>query len=109
MRTRCARRSRRRALRTCLIIQYHECRSLGGIGCQYRGLVIGDTAYVDRAISFLNFQSHDNLRREAIWQERGFDKVEQAFLANPESSLGFDYKTVFAPIIERTPLDIYRV
>ena len=94
-------------LTNCLMIQYHECRSPEGVGRQYRGLVIGDAAYVDRVNCFLDFQSHDNLRREALWQERGFDKVEQAFLADPESALGFDYKTVFAPIIERTPLDIF--
>ncbi|MEM7120034.1 MAG: tetratricopeptide repeat protein [Pseudomonadota bacterium] len=94
-------------LKNCLIIQYHECRSLEGVGHQYRGLVIGDIAYVDRVNSFLDFQSHDNLRREAVWQKRGFDKIEQAFLADPDSALGFDYKTVFAPIIERTPLDIF--
>ena len=91
------------------VIQYHECRDEHGVGHQFRAVVIGDELSVDRSNAHLGFHSHENLRRVPEWQERGFDRDEQAFLADPDGFLGFAMKEVFAPILARTPLDIYGI
>ena len=91
------------------VTQYHECRDEQGVGRHYRAVIIGDEAFVDRANSHVDFSSHDHLRRTPQWLESGFDKVEQEFLADPDEFLGFDWKKVFAPIIENTPLDVYGI
>lgn len=89
------------------VIQYHECRDDDGISRQYRVAVIDGEPFVERVNSQEGLITDNYLRRTPAWQERGFDKVEQAFLADPDDFLGFDWKQVFAPIIEKTPLDIY--
>ncbi|MEM7122455.1 MAG: tetratricopeptide repeat protein [Pseudomonadota bacterium] len=90
-----------------LVTQFHECRDDEGVSRQYRIVVIDGEPFVERANSQEGFITDDTLRQTPAWQERGFDKVEQAFLADPDGALGFDWKSVFAPIIEKTPLDIY--
>ena len=88
-------------------IQYYECRDDKGVGRQCRAVVIDGKAYLDRMISHRDFQSHDFLRHTSEWDESGFDRDEQALLADPDNYLGFAWKDVFTSIIEQTPLDIF--
>ncbi len=88
------------------IIQYHECRNEDGIAHQCRAAVVGGEILPDKVNTYFGFQSHENLRREPVWHERGFDKVEQSFIADPDKFLGFDRSQVFAPLLAKTPLDV---
>ena len=66
------------------VIQYHECRDEKGVGRQFRAVVIGDELSVDRINAHFGFQSHEKLRQDASWQEHGFDREEQSFVADPD-------------------------
>lgn len=90
-----------------LVTQYYECRDDEGVSRQYRVAVIDGEPFVERAMSYDGLITGASPRRTPAWQERGFDTAEQAFLADPDAFLGFDWKQVFAPIVEKTPLDIY--
>ena len=94
-------------LKDSYIIQYHECRNDEGIAHQCRAAVVGGEILPDKVNAYFGYQSHESLRREPVWQERGFDKVEQAFIADPDDYLGFDRNTVFASLVAKTPLDIF--
>jgi tetratricopeptide (TPR) repeat protein len=95
---------------TCYAIQYHECRNGEGFGRQCRAAIVDDERHLDRMNTFRDYQSHDFLRRTPLWAEHGFDRDEQeAVLGDAEAVLGFEWKEVFAPIFEQTPLDIYGI
>ena len=94
-------------LKDCFVIQYHECHNDDGVARQHRALIIGEESFAERVNAYKTFVSGDYLRGQPVWWEEGFAEDEQAFLADPNGFLGFDWREVFAPMIEQTPLDIF--
>ena len=89
-------------------IQYHECRNAEGLARQCRAAIVSDERHLDRMNTYRDFQSHDLLRSTPQWAEQGWDRDEQqTVFGDAEAILGFDWRQVFAPIFEQTPLDIY--
>ena len=95
------------SLKDCFVIQYHECRDDEGISRACRALVIAGELFIERMDSQISFKTQIGVRRSPQWQELGFDRDEQALLADPDQILGFDLNDTFAPILTQTPLDIF--
>ena len=89
------------------VIQYHECRNEDGLGRQYRAAVVDGEVLGDKVNTHFDYQSHNDLRQEAVWTEQGYDKPERAYLADPSGALGFDVYETFAGLFAKTPLEIY--
>lgn len=91
------------------VIQYHECRNEDGMGRQYRASIVDGTFLGDKVNTHFEYQSHNDLRQDPVWFERGYDEPERAYLADPSGALGFDVYEVFASLLAKTPLDIHGI
>ncbi len=90
-------------------IAYHDCGAEDGIFRRYRMAVVGDSIAPSNMHTASQWNVHGSERDDFDWEEIGLGREERTFLETPEALIGADPRTVFGPILERMPLEIYGV
>lgn len=91
------------------LIRYHECRDTRGIARRFRIGVVDGVCLTLNMHAAEDWNVHHVDRTEMRWTERGLEEDERQFLLEPERLIGAPPEEVFAPIVRRTPLDVYGI
>lgn len=93
-----------------LVSEHVDCRGEDDLTRRYRLSVVDGDVFTTCMHVTPDGQARTSDDRAGLdWDGGGFAKEERQFLRSPEALLGDAPATVFAKIIEKTPLDIYGV
>ncbi len=97
----------RRSFSKFYAIEYHDCQSDDGLFRRYR-IACVDGRLLPNSLHVATDWNVHSMGREALdWYERGLDREEEAFRAEPGRVLKAEPEDVFKSILENTALDIY--